>query len=370
MITGVRTRRISAALHTPFVTALRRTTTVDTVLVEIDDDAGHTGYGEAPQVWQVTGESLPGAQACIDGPLASPLRGRHADDLIGGIHAVRAAVHGNHGAKAAVDVALHDLAARRRGVPLAVLLGGSVRDVPTDVTLSVADADAMSAAGRERRAQGFSVFKLKVGTDARSDVDRVRAAREALGADAVIRLDANQGWNPKEAVTAVRAMEDAGLGVELVEQPVAAWDLASMAWVRDRVDTPVLADESIFGVRDLVQVIRHGAADLINVKLAKCGGLLAARTLFEVAHEHGLGVLVGSMMETHVGVGAAASLVAAHPAAAVNDLDAAWWAAESPFHGGISYADGLVRLPDAPGLGVTGVAASTPDGAGAEGVGA
>ncbi|MGO1973465.1 MAG: mandelate racemase/muconate lactonizing enzyme family protein [Propionibacteriaceae bacterium] len=358
MITGIRTRRISATLHTPFVTALRSTTTVDTVLVEIDDDAGHTGYGEAPQVWQVTGESLPGAQACIDGPLAAQVRDRHADDLVAAVHAVRGAVHGNHGAKAAVDVALHDLAARRRGVPLAVLLGGSVRDVPTDVTLSVADADAMARAGRERRDQGFSVFKLKVGTDARADVDRVRAAREALGADAVIRLDANQGWNPKDAVRAIRAMEDAGLGVELVEQPVPGWDLPAMAWVRDRVDTPVLADESIFGVRDLVEVIRHGAADLINIKLAKCGGLLAARTLFEVAHEHGLGVLVGSMMETHVGVGAAASLVAAQSTSMVNDLDAAWWAAESPYTGGISYADGFVRLPDTPGLGVTGTATS------------
>lgn len=361
MITAVRTRRISAQLHTPFVTALRRTTTVDTVLVEIDDDSGHTGYGEAPQVWQVTGESLPGAQACIDGPLAAQVQGRPADDLVATVHAVRGAVHANHGAKAAVDIALHDLAARRRGVPLAVLLGGSVRDVPTDVTLSVGAAEEMAAAGNERRSQGFSVFKLKVGTDARGDVERVRAAREALGPDAVIRLDANQGWTPKDAVTAIRAMEDAGLGVELVEQPVPGWDLDSMVWVRDRVDTPVLADESIFGVRDLVEVIRRGAADLINVKLAKCGGLLAAQTLFELAGEHGLGVLVGSMMETHVGVGAAASLVAARPSALVNDLDAAWWAAESPYAGGIDYADGFVRVPDAPGLGITGVTSRSED---------
>jgi L-alanine-DL-glutamate epimerase-like enolase superfamily enzyme len=186
-------------------------------------------------------------------------------------------------------------------------------------------------------------------------VIRVRHVRDAVGPEPKIRLDANQGWTPRTAVQAIRAMEDAGLDIELVEQPLHAADLEGMAWVAERVNTPILADESVYGVRDLVAVIRHRAADLVNVKLAKCGGLAPARTLLELAREHGLGTMVGSMMESHVGVGAAAALVAAYPTSAVSDLDAAWWLRAPVVEGGIRYDGPVIHLPDGPGLGVTGL---------------
>lgn len=116
-----------------------------------------------------------------------------------------------------------------------------------------------------------------------------------------------------------------------------------------------MADESVFGVRDLTEVVARRAADLINVKLAKCGGLMAARTLLDLAAAHDMGTVVGSMMETHVGVGAAASLVAAHGTTVTSDLDAAWWADASPYDGGLHYESGAVVLPEAPGLGITAV---------------
>jgi L-Ala-D/L-Glu epimerase / N-acetyl-D-glutamate racemase len=321
-------------------------------------DGTETGWGEAPQVWKVTGESLAGAQACVEGPIAAALNGLEPDDLTEALRRVQGAAVGNFGAKAAVDVALHDLAARRRGQTLHGFLGSTVSSVRTDVTLSAGDADALVAAGRARIADGFDVLKVKVGTgDAAADFERVRRIREAIGPEPRLRLDANQGWTRREAVTAIRAMEDADCAIELVEQPVPAADLEGMAWITDRVSTPILADESVYGVRDLVAVIRLGAADMVNVKLAKCGGLGPARTLLEVAREHGLGTVVGSMMESHVGVGAAAALVAAYPTTAVSDLDAAWWLKEPPVDGGIRYDGPLIGLPSAPGLGVTGLAA-------------
>jgi L-alanine-DL-glutamate epimerase-like enolase superfamily enzyme len=199
---------------------------------------------------------------------------------------------------------------------------------------------------------------VKVGTGhPATEVARVRRVRDAVGPAPKIRLDANQGWTPRTAVQAIRAMEDAGLDVELVEQPLHAADLEGMAWVAERVNTPILADESVYGVRDLVAVIRHRAADLVNVKLAKCGGLAPARTLLELAREHGLGTMVGSMMESHVGVGAAAALVSAYPTSAVSDLDAAWWLRAPAVQGGIRYDGPVIHLPDAPGLGVTGLVA-------------
>ena len=351
-IERVTATRVTTPLHTPFVTALRSTTTTDTVVVRVTDSDGVTGWGEAPQVWQVTGESLAGAQACVEGPLAAVLTGRDPDDRQDLCRSLAKAVAANHGAKAAVDVALHDLAARRRGVSLPLLLGSTGLRVPTDVTLAAGDAAALGSTARDRVADGFSVLKMKVGTDAATDVERVRAVRSAVGPSVRLRLDANQGWTPRDAVRVIGALEDAGLDIELVEQPVPAADLDGMAWVTARVSTPVMADESVYGVRDLVEVIRRRSADLVNVKLAKCGGLAVATTLLELARAQGLGCIVGSMMETHIGVGAAASLVAAHPTSMVSDLDAAWWAARSPVVGGMTYDGATVVLPDAPGLGI------------------
>ncbi|TDD21279.1 dipeptide epimerase [Kribbella turkmenica] len=349
----ISTHLVSAPLHTPFVTALRTATHADSLLVEISDGE-LSGWGEAPQVWKVTGESLAGAQACVEGPIAAALDGLEPDDLTEALRRVQNAAVGNFGAKGAVDVALHDLAARRRGQTLHAFLGSSVGTVATDVTLSAGDAEALAAAARDRVADGFDVLKVKVGTgDATADAARVRRIREAIGPGPRLRLDANQGWTRRDAVTAIRSLEDCD--IELVEQPVPAADLDGMAWVTDRVSTPILADESVYGVRDLVAVIRHGAADMVNVKLAKCGGLAPARTLLELAREHGIRTIVGSMMEGPVGVGAAAALVSAYPTSAVNDLDAAWWLREPPVAGGIRYDGPMIHLPSAPGLGVTGL---------------
>lgn len=355
-IAAVRAHGLSAPLHTPFVTALRRTTTVETLVVEIVDGDGRSGFGEAPQVWQVTGASIAGSRACVEQMLGPLLTGRDPDDLLARCAEVAGAVAGNEAAKAAVDVALHDLAARRLGVPLVRLLGGTSLRVPTDVTVAAGDAPDLAAAAKGRVAEGFGVLKLKVGADPGGDLARVRAVRAAAGPGPRIRLDANQGWTPREAVRIINAIQDAGLDVELVEQPVPHWDLDGLAWVSDRSGLPILADEAVYGVRDLVTLVRRRAAGMVNVKLAKCGGLRAARTLLDLAAEHGIGTIVGSMMESHVGVGAAASLAAAHGTSAISDLDAAWWLARSPVEGGIRYDGAAVVLPDVPGLGVTGVA--------------
>lgn len=355
-IERVTTARVNTALHTPFVTALRRTTTADTVVVQVADSDGVTGWGEAPQVWRVTGESLAGAEACVAGPLTDVVMDRDPDDLSDLCRSVARAVVANQGAKAAIDVALHDLVARRRGVSLPVLLGSTSLRLPTDVTLAAGNPNALGHTARSRVEDGFTALKMKVGTDAASDVERVRAVREAVGGDIRIRLDANQGWTPREAVRVISSLEDANLDVELVEQPVPAADLEAMAWVTARVSTPVMADESVYGVRDLVEVIRRRSADLVNVKLAKCGGLSVARTLIELARAQDMGCIIGSMMETHVGVGAAASLAVAHATPLVCDLDAAWWAERSPVVGGMSYDGAVVVLPDAPGLGIEALA--------------
>ena len=371
-IRAVRSSVLSIPLHTPFVTALRRTSTIDTLIVCVDLADGTTGLGEAPQVWAVTGDSVPSAAACVEQVLAPGLVGADSDDWDVLAAGVARACARNFGAKAAVETALLDAVARAAGMPLAYLfadvagvprpvsrgvgLGGGaagVFEVATDVTISAGSPEALGSAAQARVAEGFTRLKLKVGTDAATDVARVRAVREAAGPDIGVRLDANQGWSREDAVAVIRALAEAELGVEIVEQPVAGDDVEGLAWVRERVDLPIMADETVYGATDLERVIRLEAADAVNVKLAKCGGPLTGLRLLARAREAGLGTMVGSMMESHVGVATAASMVAAVGTSAVSDLDAAWWATHSPYAGGPTYGPGVIQLPDAPGQGMS-----------------
>jgi L-alanine-DL-glutamate epimerase-like enolase superfamily enzyme len=371
-IRAVRSSVLSIPLHTPFVTALRRTSTIDTLIVCLDLADGTTGLGEAPQVWAVTGDSVASATACVEQVLAPVLVGADSDDWDALAAGVARACARNFGAKAAVETALLDAVARAAGMPLAYLfadvagvprpvsrgvgLGGGaagVFEVATDVTISAGSPEALGSAAQARVAEGFTRLKLKVGTDAATDVARVRAVREAAGPDIGVRLDANQGWSREDAVAVIRALAEAELGVEIVEQPVAGDDVEGLAWVRERVDLPIMADETVYGATDLERVIRLEAADAVNVKLAKCGGPLTGLRLLARAREAGLGTMVGSMMESHVGVATAASMVAAVGTSAVSDLDAAWWATHSPYAGGPTYGPGVIQLPDALGLGMS-----------------
>ncbi|MEP9384162.1 dipeptide epimerase [Nocardioides sp. KR10-350] len=360
LIAGLRTEVVRVPLHTPFVTALRRTEYAETLVVELTDADGLSGWGEAPQVWRVTGDSIAGSRACLEGPLRDVLVGAPADPRETGPR-IQDAVVGNHAAKMAADVALHDLAARRTGRTLAEHLAAleglasPARHVITDVTLSAGEPAELAEAAAARAAEGFTTLKVKVGTDAATDAARVLAVRAAAGPDVVLRLDANQGWDAHDAVRVISGLEDAGAGIEIVEQPVRRRDLHGLAYVRRSVRTPVMADEAVFDLDDLVDVIRYAAADCVNIKLAKCGGLTPALELLEVAGRHGLGRMVGCMMESHLGIGAGASLVAALGLPGAHDLDAGWWARRSPYLGGVVYEGPRIVLPDHPGLGISGV---------------
>ncbi len=374
-IQDVRTYPVRVALRFPFVTSLRTATHAESLLVSVEDSEGNRGWGESPQVYRVTGESVASAQACVSGPLIDAIRHLPADDLAGTTAAVAAAVHANTSAKAAVDVALHDLVATRLGVPLARLLGApaSRLSVQTDMTLSSGEPDDLAATAIDRVADGFRTLKLKVGADAAGDVARVRAVADVVGTGIVIRLDANQGWTPKQAVTVMTALEGADVPIELVEQPVPAHDLPGLAFVTARIATPVLADESVYGLLDLVRLLDLRAADMVNIKLAKSGGIGPAVAMIRLAHAAGIATMVGSMMETHVGVGAAASLVAGACAPATlsfwatPDLDAAWWLTRSPVAGGPTYAGDRIVLPNVPGQGITGLATEQPPTSGESG---
>lgn len=347
-IESVETIRVSIPLHRPFVTAVRRTDHVESVLVQVRDTDGRCGWGEASHNPRVTGETSAGVVAVIDAGLRGAVLGREPLDLTATCRAIADAVHGNASAKAAVDMAVHDLAARQLGVPLRVLLGGTRSTVRTDVTLSVGDAAALGEEAARRRAEGFDVLKIKL--DGHDDLPRLRAIRDSAGPGVRLRVDANQAWTPQQAVSLITAMEEEGLPVELVEQPVPAADLDGLARVTRQVVTPILADESVRTAADVIEIARRGAADLVNLKLAKCGGLGPARAFLSAAGACGLGVVIGSMLESHVACGAAAHLAAVCDH--VPDLDPPYLLRRSPVVGGMRTEGPSIILPDAPGSGI------------------
>ena len=365
-IAGLRLHRATVPLVRPFVTAVRTATEIEALLVEVVDSDGRSGWGEAPTSWRVTGESPASVTAAVEGPLRDAVLGMPVDGTTGAAAeaslALDRAVVRNSAARMAVDCAIYDLAAQAAGLPLHVLLAASGATVRSDMTLSaVASDDGMpglvETAVRHRDA-GFGTLKLKVGAGS-DDVAAMRAVRDAVGHDVTLRADANQGWAPEHAVEVIRAWEDAGLAVELVEQPVHRDDLEGLAFVTAHVDTPVLADESVWTTRDAREVIARRAADMVNIKLAKTGGIREALALLGLAESAGMSAIVGCMMESHVGIAAASAVAAVidgrSGSPTAHDLDAGLWLRESPVLGGIEYDGETVTMPRSPGLGIRGL---------------
>lgn len=352
-VVGLRTHRVDVPLVRPFVTAIRTATELSVMLVEAVDSDGRSGWGEAPASWRVTGESPESIRAAVAGPLTDAVVGHGLDDLPAVLSELGRVVFGNASARSAVDCALHDLAARADGVSLAVALGGTLTEVRTDMTLSIADADSLVDSALTWRDAGFGTIKIKAGTG-RGDINAIRRVREAVGPGTRIRVDANQGWSTDLAIEIISTWEELGLGIEFVEQPVAARAIDELAFITERVHTPILADESVWTARDLGEIVARRAADLVNVKLAKSGGLTEALRIIEAARASGTGVLIGCMMESIVGVSAAASLASLLPAM-THDLDAGLWQTRSPVVGGAVYVGDRLELPGTPGIGVEGL---------------
>lgn len=370
-VVGLRVLRVASPLVRPFVTAVRRTDHLDVVLVEVTDADGRHGYGEAATSWRVTGESPQSVAAAVAGPLSEVVLGRDAGDPALATDLARA-VWGNAAARSAVECAVSDLAARQRGLSLVADLSrtfaGNNSSRParicTDMTLSVGEPAELAAVAEEYVTAGFGCLKIKASA-AHETVAGLLAVRAAVGPEITLRVDANQAWDAEAAIRVIRAAEDAGVGLELVEQPVAAHDLTALAAVTAAVDTAIMADESVRTALDVRRIAEQGAADLVNIKLAKTGGLAEALAAATVAREVGLGVVIGCMMESHVGVSAAAHLAAAVAPDVVHDLDAAFWLRSSPVSGGVALSGDVLDLGVGSGvgngIGITGLVAEEPE---------
>lgn len=355
-IKQVRCHTHQAPLLRPFVTAARRTVAVEYVVAEVELAGGVVGQGSAAETVAVTGESAATIRESISGPLREVLEG--ASGTLEELSArISGALEGATSAKSAVDVALFDALGRSTGEPLVSLLGGGsgaageLGSMVNDMTVSLESPKTMAIHAREAAEAGYHILKIKLGRDIDEDRRRLEAVLDAVP-HARLRLDANQGWDVAGAVSMIQGLESAGLPVDLVEQPVAAADIAGLAEVRRNVSTPIMADESIWSAADAQRIIDLEGADLLNIKLAKTGGLLEALRIANIAETAGLECMVGSMMEPRISISAAAQLAIAHPAVTMIDLDAPEWFTSDLPAGGFEQRGGVLQLLGGHGLGL------------------
>ncbi len=328
-------RTVTLALREPFSISRSTDETVDSVFVRVDHDA-LVGYGEAsPQAHY--GESPESASAFLEE--AGSLLG---DDpfALDVVEEQLASLPGEHAAKAAVDMALHDLCGKLAGVPVWRLLGLRREGPPTSWTIWLGDPDDM-ARRAERASSRFRRLKLKLGAGDGLDVERVRAVRGVTGLP--LQVDVNEGWELDEALENVAALSS--LGVQYVEQPLSAGHTGG-AQLKERSPLPIYLDEDVHTTRDIHEAAKraHG----INIKLAKSGGIREAVRMAYAAKALDLGVMLGCMVESSLGISAAAQIASLCDHV---DLDGNLLLGEDPW-AGVGFVDGVQVPSDQPGLGV------------------
>ncbi len=350
-IRDIHVGEIKVPLRKTFKTALRELEVLENVIVKIETDTGNLGYGEGAITPVITGDTTGSIKWAIMELIKPSLIGLEIKNLEEIMYRINRSLIGNFNAKAAVDMAIYDLYGQLHGAPVYELLGGYRNKITTDITISVNSPEEMAEDSISAVKKGYETLKVKVGKDWELDIIRLKTIREAVGPDVEIRIDANQGWTPKEAVKVLIKMEDLGLNIELVEQPVFAKDIKGLKFVTDNVSIPVLADESVFSPEDAINIIENRAADMLNIKLMKTGGIYNGLKICNIAEVYGIECMLGCMMESKIGLTAAAHLAGGKKIITKFDLDSPNLLAEDPIIGGVAYNEYDITLSNNKGFG-------------------
>jgi L-Ala-D/L-Glu epimerase len=338
----MKVRHDISVVHTtnPFVIARGGATEHRLIRVVVTDDDGIEGWGEAApnRFYGETADTALGALERLK-PIVEAADPWMLEDVE---REMDAALRLNGSVKSAISAALHDLAGKRLGVPVYRLWGLDPARAPlSSFTIAIAANDD-ELRQRVEQASAYPVLKVKLGTD--HDEQIIRSVRAAAPTK-VLRVDANAAWTAKRALRMVDVLIECG--VEYVEQPLPAHDIDGLRFVRERSALPVIADESCVVASDIPRLV--GAVDGINIKLSKCGGLREALKMIATARSHGMLVMAGCMIETSLGITAAAHFA---PLLDYADFDGAALLSDDPYVGA-TIAQGKIAIPDAPGLGVT-----------------
>jgi muconate cycloisomerase len=357
IVTGMEIWPIRIPYRNPYSTALGRATHAEGIIIRLRTDQDLSGIGEASFLFpDRSGETIDTSVRVLHRSFGPRLIGKDPLDLGRILEDLDAAIGDQFSlpySRTAIDLALHDLIGKALGVPLVRLLGGALRDrLTVGRSLAIKPLDEIVAHAQGLAAKGYKMLTLKGSRDAPADIQRFLAVRRALGDDFPLEIDPNQAYSVKAAIHVARVLEGAGLAN--LEQPCAWWNLAGMARVTRASSVPVTADESVMSPADVMTVARMQAADMVTIKLARVGGIVQARRMVAVAEAAGLACNMGSKHTFGVGTAAIVHFAAAHgaitePLGYGSPLERF---VDDVIVGEIPFANGIVRIPDGPGLGV------------------
>jgi len=337
-------------LKAPFITSLGALHEVESVCLRATTDDGLVGWGECNPFWPINGETQETCLA-VGRHIARALIGHDAREIEGAHAIMDRLIHGNSSIKSAFDIALHDMAAQQAGMPLHRFLGGSAnRELITDYTVSIGAPERMAADARSIVSNGFQVIKVKLGGAPEEDIRRVAAIREAIGDQIPLRIDANQGWTPVQAIAVLNALGDCN--IQHCEEPIPRWQFMELRRLSEASPIPIMADESCCDHRDAERLIALGACQRFNIKLGKSGGLFKAKKIIALAEQAGMQVQMGGFLESRLAWTAAAHLAMTSQAVQYCDMDTPLMFSSDPVLGGITYAEGgRITVPGTMGLG-------------------
>ncbi len=338
-------------LNEPFVISKGAISHARNTVVKIYIEDGRYGIGECCPYRSIHGETMVG-QVAIGKDIAKILIGKNPLETKKHITMMDKLITGNASIKCAFDMALYDLNAKIAELPLYAFLGGTNdKEIYTDNTVSLLEKDKMVEKARKFVDMGFPILKVKLGDrPSKNDVSRIQAIRKEIGMNIPIRIDANQGWNYFEASYALDALQD--LNIEHCEEPVPAPNIRDQKRLTKESPIPIMADEAVFDHRDAYRILAENAADLINIKLGKAGGIENAMKIASICEAAGVYCQVGSFSESRLGISALVHFDMVWDHIIYHDLDSPLMMSEDPIIGGLQYSDSWqVTVDDTPGHG-------------------
>lgn len=323
------------------------------VLVKIYSDDGHVGIGEAC-AWEPEfyGETLESINSTILKYAAPKIIGEDPFNINRIMMILDQSLAKSTCVKEGIDLALHDLVGKILGIPVYKLLGGKFRDtIPVASEIGIDTPEVMVESALKVLKMGIKVIKIKGSNEMDLDIERIRAVREAVGEDVGLRLDPNAAWDTIGTLRVMRAVDDCQL--QLLEQPIPTWDLKGMAHIRSKIGIPLMADESIWTPQDAIKIHDYGAADILNLKIAKTCGLHLGKKVEAVAEALGLPCIAGTELEPGVSAVAKIHIAASmriHPIASefteLTQVDGS--ILKTP----LKAVDGFLNVPEGPGFGI------------------
>ena len=343
---------IHIPLKKPFTIALGTLTHTNHVLVRMVDDEGRTGWCETTTFHSVYGYDQKSLYHVLTDYLLPAIKGLDPSHTVKLHERLELAIPFNWMAKTAVDLAAYDLTAQAAGVPIHQMIGGSRVDrIPLVGVVDIVSPAKARTMAKGLVAQGHRVIKVKTGLDPAEDLRRVEAIRKSVDDGIKIRIDCNQGYNRAEALSVLPRMEP--LGLEWIEQPLPYGDLEGLALLAERLDTPIAVDESVYTPEDACHAIRLKAADIVNIKVTKCGGIYRSQKIAAACASAAVPCYVGGCIETTPGVAASLHFYTA----TANIISAAELSGHSAYTDDVivhplEFKEGCLKVPDGPGLGV------------------